>query len=232
MGEIQGWLRPRFYRSPKDEVTSVLRSVGVCDISHYGKIDVKGKEIDKFLEKNFSTALVARKPGEVRSSGSALEGNKSDPSVIYVCRLAREHALVVTPPFQRTDSVLGIGEAVQELMEGIHLTDLSSILSGFSLTGPSSETLLRKLVEVDVSSRGAHRPFCLEAGLAKVHSTIVRSDRGPSGDGVPSFDLYCGRDYAEYVWDALMASGHEFGIAPFGLEARDRLLGARREGEK
>ena len=233
MAELRGWMLPGFYQSAEDELNNVLRSVGVCDSSHYGKIDVKGKEIDKFLEKNLSSGLVARKPGEVRLSSSTLEGNENGAAIIYVCRLTREHALLVTQPFQETVPVLGIGEGLLGFREGINLTNLSSTLAGFSLAGPSSENVLRKLVEVDLSSStGAGRPFCLEAGLAKVHSIIVRSDVEFSGQGVPSFDFYCGRDNAEYIWDALMEAGHEFGIAPFGLEAHDRLLGARSAGEK
>ncbi len=135
------------------------------------------------------------------------------------------HALLVTEPLRKTSSVLDVEELFGS-RDGAYLTNLSSILATFTIAGPASENVLRKLVEVDLSARSARKPFCLEAGLAKVHSTIVRLNLGPSGV-VPAFDIYCGRDYAEYVWDALLEAGHEYGMAPFGLDAHDNLQGAK-----
>ena len=45
LADLDGWILPRFYRGAEDEFKNVLRSVGICDISHYGKVDVKGTEI-------------------------------------------------------------------------------------------------------------------------------------------------------------------------------------------
>lgn len=224
MDDLDGWMVPRFYSNAEDELNHVLRSVGICDVSHYGKIDVKGSGVDKFLDQNLSSGGAARKPGEVRLTGSVSERNGSDLSLLYVCRLTREHALLVTEPF-KSASALDV-EGMLRFRDGANLTNLSSILAAFTIAGPSSETVLRKLVEVDLSAREARRPFCLEAGLAKIHSTIVRFDVGSSG-GVPAFDIYCGRDYAEYVWDGVMDAGHEYGITPFGLDAHAKLRGAR-----
>lgn len=225
MADLEGWRVPRFYSNPEDELKSVLHTAGICDISHYGKIDVKGHGIESFLDHNFSPGVVAKKPGEVRLPGPVLERDGGGLSLIYVCRLAREHALLVTEPLKKTSSPLDV-EGVLDFRDGINLTNLSSVLAAFTIAGPSSENVLRKLVEVDLSAREARKPFCLEAGLAKVHSTIVRLNVGPSGV-VPAFDIYCGRDYAEYLWDALIEAGREYGVAPFGLDAHDDLHGAK-----
>ncbi len=225
MADLEGWMTPRFYSGAEDELNNVLRSVGICDISHYGKIDVKGSGIDRFLDQNFSLGTVVRKTGEVKLSSPGFERDSSDLSLIYVCRLAREHALLVTEPLKKTASVLDV-EGVFGFRDGTNLTNLSSTLAAITIAGPTSETVLNKLVEVDLSGREARKPFCLEAGLAKVHSTIVRLNVGSFGV-VPAFDIYCGRDYAEYIWDALIEAGREAGIAPFGLDAHDRLKGDR-----
>ena len=229
MADLDGWILPRFYRGAEDEFKDVLRSVGICDISHYGKVDVKGTEIDKVMEKNLSSVVIPRKAGEVKLSSQVSERDVRSKrfSLIYACRLTKEHALLLTQPFKST-SVLDV-EGMLKLEDGANLTNLSSILAGFTIGGPSSEAVLRKLVQVDLSGRETGGPFCLEAGLAKVHSTIVRFD-GKSSGGTIAFDVYCGRDYAEYVWDAIIEAGHEYGIAPFGLDAQDRLGGSRSSG--
>ena len=56
---------------------------------------------------------------------------------------------------------------------------------------------------------------CVQAPVAEVHGTLLRRDAG----GLLSFELYYGREYGEYVWDALMGAGEEYGVSPFGVEA-------------
>jgi len=55
--------------------------------------------------------------------------------------------------------------------------------------------------------------------VAEVHGTLLRIDTG----GLPSFDLYFGREFGEYLWDALLEAGGEYSVAPFGIEAMARL---------
>ena len=46
----------------------------------------------------------------------------------------------------------------------------------------------------------------------KVRSIVVRT-------GATSFDIFFGRDYAEYVWDELIHLGTKYSISPFGVAA-------------
>src|SRR5256712_11033619 len=201
MADLDGWIRPRFYRGAEDELKNVLSSVGICDISHCGKVDVKGTEVDKFMEKNLSSVVIPRKAGEGRLSSQVSERDVRSRrfSLIYACRLTKERALLLTQPFQST-SVLDV-EGMPKLEDGANLTNVSSILAGFTVGGPSSEAVLRKLVQVDLSGRETGGAFCLEAGLAKVPSKIYGFHWKSSG-GTIAFDVYCGRGYAEYVGGA------------------------------
>ena len=38
--------------------------------------------------------------------------------------------------------------------------------------------------------------------------------------GEPGWEVYVAAEYGEYLWEAIMDAGSEFGIAPFGLEAQ------------
>src|SRR5437016_5896315 len=135
MADLDGWILPRFYRGAEDEFKNVLRSVGICDISHYGKVDVKGTEIDKFMEKNLSSVVIPRKAGEVKLSSQVSERDVMSKrfSLIYGCRLTKEHALLLTQPFKST-SVLDV-ESMLKLEDGANLTNVSSILLGSQLGG-------------------------------------------------------------------------------------------------
>ena len=56
---------------------------------------------------------------------------------------------------------------------------------------------------------------CAQGEAVGVHGIFVRADRG----GVPGYRLYFGREYGEYVWEALLDAGREYGAAPVGIEA-------------
>ena len=60
---------------------------------------------------------------------------------------------------------------------------------------------------------------CAQAKLAEIHGTVLRRDLG----GLTSYDLYVGREYGVYMWDALMEAGEEHGLVPFGTEAMESL---------
>ena len=43
--------------------------------------------------------------------------------------------------------------------------------------------------------------------------------------GVPSYQLYFGREFGEYIWDVLMDAAQRYGGAPVGFQAMERLSG-------
>ena len=74
MGE---WKRPRFYKTPKsskekacveEEYQAVREGVGLIDVSTLGKLDVKGRDCGKLLDKVYAGRLSDLRPGRVRYS--------------------------------------------------------------------------------------------------------------------------------------------------------------------
>jgi sarcosine oxidase subunit alpha len=236
MLEYDGWIRPERYLTPEEEVSKVLKNVGICDISPFGKIDVKGMEIDLLLEKILPQKLIPKQPLEIKVFSSSSESKESSSldelfgaKVQYVCRLTREHALIITSSGIVTSSPLGFSGNVQDFKGRAYLTNVTSVFAGLNLAGPASRQVLSRLAQVNLSPSIFSNLRCAEAGLAKIHAVIVRSDaRHANENGIPSFDLYFGRDYAEYVWDALMDVGQEFDLTPFGVTAHNLIHGPSR----
>ncbi len=224
MVENHGWLRPEYYEDEDMEVAKVLRSVGVCDISPVGKIDVKGFEVESFLKKNFPRVPLPQRPGEVTRALDT-ETEKNGVDVVYICRLTNDQTLIVVSPISGTSSVLGLEKEAIQSTDGAYTTNVTSVFAGLSLTGPACTEVLSKLTQLNLSSNAICNLSCAQAGLAKVVALIVRSDaRKQDGKDVLSFDLYFGRDHGEYVWDAIMDAGREFGISHFGLKAYDKIF--------
>jgi glycine cleavage system aminomethyltransferase T len=106
-------------------------------------------------------------------------------------------------------------------LPGIWVTDVTSVFAQFLLAGPRSRDVLRKLTSLNVSERALPNLSCGQASLAHVRSIVLRQDLGT----VPAFHVLVSRDYGESVWDALLHAGHEFHVAPFGLNALGSLGG-------
>ena len=106
-------------------------------------------------------------------------------------------------------------------LQGIWVTDVTSVFAQFLLAGPHSREVLRKLTSLNVSESALPDLACGQASLAHVRSIILRQDLG----SVPAFHLLVSRDYGESVWDSLLHAGHEFHLAPFGAKALGTLGG-------
>jgi glycine cleavage system aminomethyltransferase T len=110
-------------------------------------------------------------------------------------------------------------DALAPTPNGVWMTDVTSVYAQFLLAGPRSRDVLRKLTSLNVSERALPDLGCGQAAVSHVRSIVLRQDIG----GVLAFHLLTGREYAESMWEAVEHAGHEFGLAPFGLEALGKL---------
>jgi sarcosine oxidase subunit alpha len=219
MVDDSGWQRPERYGPPEEEVRAVRAGVGLCDISPVGKLDLKGKESISVLGHISSSSAMPR-VGHVQ--WLALK-NTYGVAVVegLCCRLGSDHVLMITTP----GTMAAVEQAFEQRMAAAggcaHLTDLTSALAAVQLVGPYSRDLLRKLTALDLSSPQFPDLTCAQGGVAKVHALVVRADVGSE----LAYEVYCGRDFGEYLWETLKDAGQEFGAVPFGVAAQ-RLLRA------
>ncbi|MDA4113010.1 MAG: hypothetical protein OK474_03090 [Thaumarchaeota archaeon] len=221
MVESEGWLLPERYAGPEEEIEAALGSVGLFDCSASVKVDVRGEgsEIDGFLGE-ILPGETARRPGDVAAYPS------DAGSMRYVCRLTDEHALLVSRPRHAPPRTSPLEpETDTSLNRRVYLTNATSVLAGIALIGPAASHVLRKLSSVDVSLEALPDPGCTEGAVAGVRCAMVRTDLRVRERRVDSFDLYVGRGYAEYLWDAVSEAGREFRIAPIGTTACSSMLG-------
>jgi glycine cleavage system aminomethyltransferase T len=107
------------------------------------------------------------------------------------------------------------------------ITDVTSVYSAILLAGPQARSVLQKLTTLNVREAAILDGAARQTRLAHVNAMILRVDHA----GLPGFLILITRDVAEHVWDALLHSGHEFGIRPFGLVAQQQWLGGNRGDE-
>jgi sarcosine oxidase subunit alpha len=209
------WQRPQMYRSPQEEALAVRNGVGIIDVSTLGKLDVIGKDapalLDKLYTHHFSTLRVGRVRYAVLCSDT---GSIMDDGTI--ARLADDHYFVTTS----TASVELIEEWYKWWMAGTgmcaHVTNITAGLAAFNVAGPKARDTLSKLTDLDLSTKGFRYMRSRRGDVAGVPTTLLRIGFvGESG-----WELHFPSEKGEYLWDAIMDAGKEFGIAPFGTETQ------------
>ena len=78
----------------------------------------------------------------------------------------------------------------------------------FQLTGAASASLLEKVCSLDWSDAMTPDGAVVSASIAKVTCDLTRQDV----DGTPSYLIACDRSFGQYLFDALLDAGDEFGI--------------------
>lgn len=190
--DFHGWAVPGRFRSPEAEAEQVRKTAGLGDWSWMAKFDLKGFAL---------------------KTPPALDG----PARCW--RLRQCHYLVTCEPAAR-DTVRESIRALEQFAPGLDLprpvycTDVTSVYADFLLAGPRSRDVLGKLCSLNVSESALPNLSCGQTALAEVHSILLRQDLG----AMPAFHLLVARDYSEFVWDAVLHSGEEFGMTPFGLK--------------
>jgi len=79
----------------------------------------------------------------------------------------------------------------------------------FRITGDDSARMLEKVCGIDWSDSMTPDGAVVSASVALTTCDIIRND----GDGARSYLLMMDRSFAQYLFDALLDAGEEFGIA-------------------
>ena len=113
--------------------------------------------------------------------------------------------------------VLGTAEAVAGAVDGLDAVDPSDHVSAldwthgralFRVTGPDAPRMLEKVCSLDWSDPMTPDGAVASASVAKVTCDIARNDV----DGTPSYLVFCDRSFGQYLFDALIDAGDEFGL--------------------
>jgi heterotetrameric sarcosine oxidase gamma subunit len=110
--------------------------------------------------------------------------------------------------------------------------DLVSVVELFThgralvrLTGADAPRLLAKVCAVDLADRATPDGTAFRSSVAKVATDVVRDDgRGAlraSGEGARSYLLHCERSSGQYLFDAILDAGREFGVEPDGFTGKE-----------
>ena len=215
MVDVGLWQRPYSYTTPQEESLAVRNRVGIIDVSTLGKLDVRGRDAGALLDKVYTHRFSDLRVGRIRYGVLC-----SDTGAIIddgtVARLGDEHYFVTTT----TGNVELIEEWFKWWMAGTemcaHVTNVTSAYAAINVAGPRSRETLMKLTDIDLDPAAFRYMRAARGEVAGVPSLLLRI----GFVGETGWEVHFPAEYGEYMWDALMHAGSEFGIAPFGLEAQ------------
>jgi sarcosine oxidase subunit alpha len=213
--DMGAWKRPLVYTSVEAECRAVHERVGIIDVSTLGKLDVKGRDAAAYLEWIHPNRVANLKPGRIRyrvmldDAGIILDDGT-------IARLGDDHFFVTTGT--------GALESVEQWLEWwladgarcVHVTNITAALGAVNVAGPKSRELLSRLTSIDLSSTAVPYLGSAQGSVAGVPTLLMRI----GFVGELGYELHFPAEYAEYLWNTLLETGKDLGIAPFGVEAQ------------
>ncbi|MBN3786547.1 sarcosine oxidase subunit alpha family protein [Burkholderia sp. Ac-20353] len=220
-----GWRRPDYYpRGHEDivaatrrEVLAVRSGVGMFDGSPLGKIEVKGPDAAKFLNRVYVNNLATLKPGLARYAMLTNDnGVLIDDGVIV--RLAEDHYLV-----HATSAAVGrVFLLLEEYLQydwpdlRVHINNVTSQWANVTVSGPKARLVLQQLdSDIDFSAESFPHMHFRSGKLANVPVRILRA----SFTGEVTYEISVGSRYGNALWDLIKKVGDAFGVTPYGIEA-------------
>ena len=226
MIEDHGWQCADSYGPVEAEVQAIREQVGISDISPLAKLDIQGNHVFASLGQKLSLGLSLGISLEtvpvgrvVRVPPQALQLDAQAGGLL--CSLSRNHARLISPPGTASAVHTRVESVIQQTADSacIHLTNVTSNFTAIQIAGPLSRDLLRKLTALDLRPAQFADLSCAQGSLAHIHALVLRTDI----QAHLAYQVYCGREFGAYVWDALLDAGQEFGARPFGLAAQRQL---------
>ncbi len=175
--EVNGWQCAEKFEKPEAEKKQIFEAMGICDISHFFKLEFAGKEVKEFL-------------AELGYTVPPPAGHSTKDSVILCSSSAQTYLLLSETTIPRPSAPQGAC---------IHMTDRTAGLAGLLLAGPKSLDLLSSLVPIDTSPTGFPNGRSALCSFARVPAILIRKD----GAEVPAYRVFFSREYGDYVWHAM-----------------------------
>ena len=208
-----GWEVPFSYRGAIDEAAEVRRSAGVFDLSHFGRIRIRGEGSLALLERACTTDAVRQ---EDDTAAATLLCNESG-GIIDLCRLVRleDSWLLVTSPLCRVKVLEHLSGLAEKF--GAKVDDRTLKTVQLAVCGPAAAKRLDAVLPERVSDmpEGAVKSGSF---LIAKYAAIRAGLGGVWGLEVVIPDMLAGK-----AWDFITAKAGASAVAPAGMGAMDIL---------
>ena len=223
--EVGNWLRLQWLPKPGEttwresvdrEVLATRKSVGICDVTTLGKIDIQGTDAGAFLDRVYSNTfstlavgkcrygLMLREDGMVFDDGTTARMGQNE----FVMTTTTANAVTVFRHLEYCRQCLWPDMDVQ-------IISTTEAWAQFSVAGPNARKLLQKIVDQDISD--AAFPY-MGAGNITIGGLRGRLFR-ISFSGELAYEIAVPTRYGDALIRKLTDAGKEFDAVVYGTEA-------------
>jgi aminomethyltransferase len=211
--EFGGWEMPIEYPTGVlKEHAAVRDSVGLFDVSHLGKVVVRGDQAYEYLNSTLSNDLAKIEPGRAQYTLLCDDetGGVVDDLIVYY--KDDDHFLLVP---NAANSAEVIRRLTASAPEGLSITDHHESHAVLAIQGTKSDEVLDS---IGLPTGHGYMSF-VEGPYGGADVIVCRT--GYTGER--GYELIIDNAMAAEFWDALLRAGAPYDIVPCGLGARDTL---------
>lgn len=208
-----GFEMPVQYSSIKEEHVAVREQAGLFDVSHMGQIHFDGPDAIALVDHLVSCDVATLGVGRARY-GLMLAEDGGCIDDVMVSRTAEDSLFLCV----NASNVTACWDWVRSRTHGdVRVENRSDETSLLALQGPAARPLLERL-----ASEPSILPKRFRLATVSIDGrSVLVSATGYTGS--PGYELYVANGDAPGLWNRLLETGHDLGVRPAGLGARDTL---------
>jgi sarcosine oxidase subunit alpha len=222
------WKRAQWFTRPGEkgwrdsvdrEVMMTRQSVGICDVTTLGKIDVQGTDAGKFLNRVYANTFSTLKVGKcryglmLREDGIAMDDGTS-------ARLSEDHYVMTTTTANAVNVFRHLEFCRQCLWPDmdVQLISVTEQWAQYAVAGPNARKLLQCIVDPEFDISNDAFPYMACGDITVCGGTRARLFR-LSFSGELAFEIAVPTRYGDALIRALMQAGKKYDAIPYGTEA-------------
>ena len=222
------WLRAQWYpqsgethwrQSVDREVLATRASVGVCDVTSLGKIDIQGSDATIFINRVYCNGFAKLAVGKTRYGLMLREdGIVMDDGT--TARLAESHYVMTTT----TANAVGVFRHLEFCRQclwpdlDVQLVSTTESWAQYAIAGPNARNVLEKVVDPEFDLSNEAFPFMACGEVAVCGGLRARLFR-ISFSGELAYELAVPARYGDALIRRIMQVGEPYDIVPYGTEA-------------
>ena len=212
MVDFAGWEMPVQYTGPIPEHMAVRTAAGLFDVSHMGEFEITGSGALALIQRLTTNDVARLEDNQAQYSTLTNEqGGVIDDLLVY--RISSEYFLLVVNAGTTDKDFEWITKHADT--SGVEIHNTSAAYALLAIQGPCAERILQNLTDHMLD----RIPYYW-AQKVKVDNIECRVSRtGYTGED--GFEIFCDPDHARHLWNRLLVTGHDLGILPCGLAARN-----------
>ncbi len=207
------WSRQNFFDNVREEHMAVRESVGMYDMSSFGKIRVEGPDAEAFL--NYVGGGDYSVPNGKIVYTQFLNARGGIEADVTVTRLSETAYLVVTPAATRLADQTWMQRHVGDYR--VVITDVTAGEGVLALMGPRSREVLQRISPNDFSNDtnpfGTAQEIEIGMGLARAHRVTYVGELG--------WEIYVSADQCGHVFEVMAEAGLDLGQRLCGMHMMD-----------